>query len=91
MSSVTEFTTPLHRRATQGEPHTGHINGALSTKRHGDIAPRNGWAARLKTLLAILRPGLRVEARDNTGSQGFSDCRGGLILMRLVSPATSGG
>jgi Mn2+/Fe2+ NRAMP family transporter len=65
MSSVTEFAAPLHRSAVLDEAHIGHINGALGTIRHGDIAPRTGWAAKLKTLLAILGPGLIVMVGDN--------------------------
>jgi Mn2+/Fe2+ NRAMP family transporter len=45
--------------------HVGHIQGALGTIELGDTAPRIGWWARLKTLLAILGPGLIVMAGDN--------------------------
>jgi Mn2+/Fe2+ NRAMP family transporter len=45
--------------------HVGHIQGALGTIQHGDTAPRIGWRARFKTLLAILGPGLIVMAGDN--------------------------
>lgn len=45
--------------------HLGDIRGALGTIRHDDIAPRDGWLARLKTLLAILGPGLIVMVGDN--------------------------
>ena len=65
MSSVTEFAPPLDRNAALDEVHTGHINGALGTIQHGDIAPRTSWGARLKTLLAILGPGLIVMVGDN--------------------------
>src|SRR6266478_4087260 len=65
MSSITEFATPLGRSAVLDEAHIGHINGALGTIRHGDIAPRSGWLAKLKTLLAILGPGLIVMVGDN--------------------------
>jgi Mn2+/Fe2+ NRAMP family transporter len=66
------FNQPLARN--EGEPqrsahldeaHIGHINGALGTILHGDVAPRIGWRARLKTLLAILGPGLIVMVGDN--------------------------
>jgi Mn2+/Fe2+ NRAMP family transporter len=43
----------------------GPILGALGTIRHGDGAPRRGWGARLKILLAILGPGLIVMVGDN--------------------------
>jgi Mn2+/Fe2+ NRAMP family transporter len=65
MSSATEFVMSSHRSAVLDDAHLGHINGALGTIRHGDIAPRIGWAAKLKTLLAILGPGLIVMVGDN--------------------------
>jgi Mn2+/Fe2+ NRAMP family transporter len=65
MSSVAEFATSQRRSAVLDEAHIGHINGALGTIRHGDIAPRIGWVAKLKTLLAILGPGLIVMVGDN--------------------------
>ncbi|WP_028534518.1 NRAMP family divalent metal transporter [Paludibacterium yongneupense] len=45
--------------------HIGDIRGALGTIRHDDTAPRNGWLARFKTLMAILGPGLIVMVGDN--------------------------
>src|ERR1700719_2353682 len=45
--------------------HVGDIRGALGTIDQGDTAPRTGWWPRLKTLLAILGPGLIVMAGDN--------------------------
>jgi len=65
MTSVSEFVTSEHRSAVLDDAHIGHINGALGTIRHGDVAPRIGWPARLKTLLAILGPGLIVMVGDN--------------------------
>src|SRR4029077_2283626 len=53
------------RTAHLDELHIGHINGALGTILQGDIAPRIGWWARLKTLLVILGPGLIVMVGDN--------------------------
>ena len=47
------------------QAHIGHIQGALGTILHGDTAPRLGWRAKLKTLLAILGPGLIVMVGDN--------------------------
>lgn len=47
------------------EAHLGDIKGALGTIAHHDIAPRMGWWARLRTLLAILGPGLIVMVGDN--------------------------
>src|SRR6202451_1064845 len=43
----------------------GEIRGALGTLRQGDVGPRTGWAHRLRTLLAILGPGLIVMVGDN--------------------------
>jgi hypothetical protein len=65
MSSATEFAISPHQSAVIDGAHIGHINGALGTIRHGDIAPRTGWGAKLKTLLAILGPGLIVMVGDN--------------------------
>jgi len=56
---------PEARTAHLDDFHIGHINGALGTILHGDIAPRIGWWAKLKTLLAILGPGLIVMVGDN--------------------------
>jgi Mn2+/Fe2+ NRAMP family transporter len=44
--------------------HLGDIRGALGTIRHDDLAPRSGSAV-LKTLLAIVGPGLIVMVGDN--------------------------
>ena len=65
MSSVTEFATLPLPSAVLDEADIGNINGALGTIRHGDVAPRIGWVAKLKTLLAILGPGLIVMVGDN--------------------------
>jgi NRAMP (natural resistance-associated macrophage protein)-like metal ion transporter len=43
----------------------GDIHGAFGTIRRHDVGPRNGWGARLRTLLAILGPGLIVMVGDN--------------------------
>jgi NRAMP (natural resistance-associated macrophage protein)-like metal ion transporter len=45
--------------------HVGDIRGALGTIAHNDYAQRDGWGARLRTLLAILGPGLIVMVGDN--------------------------
>lgn len=45
--------------------HVGDIRGALGTIAHNDHARRDGWGARLRTLLAILGPGLIVMVGDN--------------------------
>jgi hypothetical protein len=54
MSSVSEFVVTPPRGAVLDDAHIGHINGALGTILHGDVAPRIGWVAKLRTLLAIL-------------------------------------
>ncbi|GGF30743.1 natural resistance-associated macrophage protein [Aliidongia dinghuensis] len=53
------------RSAVLDDAHLGDIRGAFGTIRQGDIAPRTGWWARFKTLLAILGPGLIVMVGDN--------------------------
>ena len=45
--------------------HVGDIEGAMGTIRLGDDAPRRGVRAKLRTLLAILGPGLIVMVGDN--------------------------
>jgi Mn2+/Fe2+ NRAMP family transporter len=63
--SATELYTDPSRGAVLDEAHVGDIRGAFGTIRHGDIARRNGWWARFRTLLAILGPGLIVMVGDN--------------------------
>ena len=62
---TTDLSRAARRSAGLDEAHPGDIRGALGTIRHGDIAPRRGWWARLRTLLAILGPGLIVMVGDN--------------------------
>lgn len=45
--------------------HVGDIQGALGTIRVGDDAPRTKLSARLRTLVAIIGPGLIVMTGDN--------------------------
>lgn len=45
--------------------HLGDIEGALGTIELGDVAPRKGLWTKLKTLLAIIGPGLIVMVGDN--------------------------
>ncbi|MFD8781143.1 NRAMP family divalent metal transporter [Kitasatospora sp. NPDC059599] len=56
-------TTP--RPAVLDDAHIGDIKGAFGTVRLDDTAPRQGLSARLKTLLAIVGPGLIVMVGDN--------------------------
>jgi hypothetical protein len=74
MSTHTEEVTvrgPLARAQNSSDgaqldtAHIGDIRGALGTINQGDTAPRSGWPARLRTLPAILGPGLIVMAGDN--------------------------
>jgi NRAMP (natural resistance-associated macrophage protein)-like metal ion transporter len=63
--SASERSTTQLRSAVLDDAHIGDIRGAFGTIRHGDVAPRDGWWARLRTLLAILGPGLIVMVGDN--------------------------
>jgi Mn2+/Fe2+ NRAMP family transporter len=51
--------------AALDDAHTGDIHGAFGTIPRHDVGPRRGWGARLRTLLAILGPGLIVMVGDN--------------------------
>ncbi len=60
------MTTTLERRsAVLDAQHVGDIRGALGTIRLDDTSPRRGRSAQLKTLLAIIGPGLIVMVGDN--------------------------
>ncbi len=58
-------TSTITRGATLDEAHVGDIRGAMGTIRLHDTAPRHGLSAKLKTLLAIVGPGLIVMVGDN--------------------------
>jgi Mn2+/Fe2+ NRAMP family transporter len=58
-------TTVERRSAVLDDAHVGDIRGALGTIRLDDTAPRRGLSAKLKTLLAIVGPGLIVMVGDN--------------------------
>src|SRR5580692_8204946 len=51
--------------AVLDEAHVGDIRGALGTIRLDDHAPRATMSAKLKTLLAVVGPGLIVMCGDN--------------------------
>jgi NRAMP (natural resistance-associated macrophage protein)-like metal ion transporter len=55
----------VDRGAVLDDAHVGDILGALGTIAQGDTAPRRRFSRRLKTLLAILGPGLIVMVGDN--------------------------
>src|SRR5215813_7409735 len=50
---------------TRADAYAGDIRGALGTIPADDSALRAGWSAKLKTLLAIVGPGLIVMCGDN--------------------------
>ena len=54
-----------HRSAVLDSEHVGDIRGALGTIRLDGTEPRRGRSATLKTLLAIVGPGLIVMVGDN--------------------------
>ncbi len=56
---------PLTGDAVLDEAHLGDIHGALGTLHRDDVGPRESWRHRLRTLLAILGPGLIVMVGDN--------------------------
>src|ERR1700686_1313030 len=56
---------PIIRTAVLDKAHLGDIHGALGSIAEDDFAPRSTLGARLKTLLAILGPGLIVMVGDN--------------------------
>jgi Mn2+/Fe2+ NRAMP family transporter len=61
MATITR-TAPV---AVLDDAHVGDIRGALGTIAVDDFAPRIGLSAKLKTLLAIVGPGLIVMVGDN--------------------------
>jgi NRAMP (natural resistance-associated macrophage protein)-like metal ion transporter len=63
--STTDLCKTPRVDAVLDKAHISDIRGALGTIRHGDIAPRRGWWPHLRTLLAILGPGLIVMVGDN--------------------------
>ncbi|WP_431824717.1 NRAMP family divalent metal transporter [Burkholderia sp. F1] len=67
MSTPSNVSPPIavERSAVLDEAHLGDIRGALGTIAHHDTAARGTWWARLRTLLAILGPGLIVMVGDN--------------------------
>jgi len=63
--SVTVTAKTAARSAVLDAAHIGDIRGALGTIRIADHGPRSNWSARLRTLLAIVGPGLIVMVGDN--------------------------
>ena len=64
MTHLSNITLP-ESEAVLDSAHIGDIRGALGTIKHGDHAVRIGLRAKLRTLLAILGPGLIVMVGDN--------------------------
>jgi Mn2+/Fe2+ NRAMP family transporter len=54
-----------HRSAVLDDAHVGDIKGAFGTIKLGETAPRAGLSPKLKTLLAVVGPGLIVMCGDN--------------------------
>ncbi|WP_423393953.1 NRAMP family divalent metal transporter [Burkholderia sp. LMG 21824] len=67
MSTPSNVSSPIaaERSAVLDEAHLGDIRGALGTIAHHDTGSRGTWWARLRTLLAIIGPGLIVMVGDN--------------------------
>lgn len=68
MSAPSNVSVPgvaIEHSAALDSAHHGDITGALGTIAHHEIGPRSGWRARVRTLLAILGPGLIVMVGDN--------------------------
>ncbi len=64
-NTTVEAAVATPRAAVLDDAHVGDIRGALGTIRLDDTAPRSGLSARLRTLLAIVGPGLIVMVGDN--------------------------
>jgi Mn2+/Fe2+ NRAMP family transporter len=59
------ITAAPQRSAVLDDAHVGDIRGAFGTIRHGDVGARAGLTPKLKTLLAVVGPGLIVMCGDN--------------------------
>lgn len=57
--------TTVRSSAVLDSAHIGDIRGALGTIKMGDVAPRRRLRSKLRTLLAIMGPGLIVMVGDN--------------------------
>ncbi|MGX4688611.1 NRAMP family divalent metal transporter [Streptomyces sp. JNUCC 63] len=64
-TETTPVTAAAPRPAVLDEAHLGDIHGALGTIRLDDHGARRGLSAKVKTLLAIVGPGLIVMVGDN--------------------------
>ena len=59
------ITAPAPRSAVLDDAHVGDIKGAFGTIKLGEAGPRRGLSPKLKTLLAVVGPGLIVMCGDN--------------------------
>lgn len=62
---MTDLTITAPRSAVLDDAHVGDIQGAFGTIKLGEGAPRAGLSPKLKTLLAVVGPGLIVMCGDN--------------------------
>jgi len=65
MSNNIDTSSTPQVTAALDSAHIGDIHGALGTIKAGDTAPRRKFTAKLRTLLAIMGPGLIVMVGDN--------------------------
>jgi NRAMP (natural resistance-associated macrophage protein)-like metal ion transporter len=65
MSARDDLSLAMPSEAVLDDAHIGDIKGAFGSIHRDDLAARTTWRARLKTLLAILGPGLIVMVGDN--------------------------
>jgi len=90
---MTDLIIAPTQSAVLDDAHLGDIRGALGTIKHGDTAARPGLSAKLKTLLAIVGPGLIVMCGDNDagafstyGQSGQNYGTGLLWVLLLLIP-----
>jgi hypothetical protein len=79
-----ELTASIQASAVLDDAHVGHIHGAFGTILHGDHAPRIGWQTHIKTLLAILGPGLIVMVGDNDAGAFGTYTQAGQAVRRRI-------
>jgi NRAMP (natural resistance-associated macrophage protein)-like metal ion transporter len=65
LRDFTVFPSAAVGTAVLDDAHVGHIHGAFGSIRHGEHGEPTSLSARLKTLLAIVGPGLIVMVGDN--------------------------
>jgi len=65
MTDLENFMSNLRTETVLDSAHVGDIRGAFGTIGRADTGPRKSWWARLRTLFAILGPGLIVMVGDN--------------------------